>query len=285
MRPQIPQHDMINAAPTPPRSYPGFQPSGPMPAAFAQLEMNLHHHIETCFGSLSRLVTDKHDRIMDQIIRRLENLEEVVGKGQKSGKGDIKEIKKDISILKAAMKDSVKGSDAVKDLTKKLGEKIGKLEKKIEDCGSKCQHTSPNTIGSELERPRVQQAASAHRRAESAHAPENPVQRQPYQSGASHSSSGRHQSDNSSRVRSNTMSGGGQGSGPGSSRREYFEYLGAARSPAPDLRDHPAFSGVQQGYSQTYDANGVPVGLGVSDAAPFQPTSLSDGWYQRVYGP
>ena len=255
-----------------------------MPAALVQLEMNLHHHIETCFGSLSRLVTDKHDRIIDQTIRRLENLEEMVGKGQKSGRGDIKDIKKEISSLKAEMKDVVKGSDTVKDLTKALDEKIEKLEKKVDECGCKCQHASPDTNGSESEISRAQQSIHVHQRAESAHAPENPVQRHPYQSGAGHSTSGRHRSGNSSRARSNTMGGSGQGSAPGSSRREYFENLGLARSPAPDLRDHPAFAGTQQGYGRAYDANGMRVGLGVSDAAPFESTSLNHGWYQRAYG-
>jgi len=104
--------------------------------------------------------------------------------------------------------------------------------------------------------------------------------------GANHSASARHQSGNSSKGRrSNTTSGGGAGSAAGSSRREYFTGLGASRGPVPDVREHPAYSGGQQGYELAYDSNGMPVGLGVSDTTIFQVPSFSEGWYQRLYGP
>ncbi len=285
MRPQFAKPNMINAAPTPPRSHPDFQPSGPMPAALAQLELSLHHHIESCFGSLSRLVTDKYDRVMDQVIRRLENLEEMVGKGQKIGRGDIKDVKKDISSLKGEVKDVVKGSDAIKDLIKALDDKMDKLEKNFEENGCKYQHVAVDTNGSEPERPKTQQGATVRRGTGSANVSGNPEQPQPYQSGTSHSSSARHQSGHSSKERrSNTMSGGGQSSAPGSSRREYFAELEAARGPVPDINEHPAFTGVRQGYEHAYDPNGMLVGLGGSDAAAFQAPFFNDGWYQRVYG-
>ena len=284
-RPQYPNQNAINAAPTPPRSHPEFQPSKPMPASLSQLELALHHHIESCFGSLSRLVTDKHDRIMDQIIRRLENLEEIIGKGQKSGKGDIRDMKKDIGILKVDVKDVLKGSNEVKNLIKALDHKIGTLEKTVKEDGSKCQHVTADVNRNEPEKPAVQQRLPVHRRTESAHAPGNPEQLQRYQSGTSHSSSPRHQSGNSSKGRrSNTLSGEGRSSAGGSSRREYFAELGAARSPVPDLREHPAYSSGQQGYGQASDSNDMPGGMGGSDAALFQAPSFSEGWYQRVYG-
>ena len=280
MAAQGPEQGMINAAPTPPRSYPGFQPSAPMAAGFAQVELGLHHHMESCFGSVSRLIIDKQDRSTDQIIRTMENREEI-GKGQKIGK-DIRDIKKDVGVLKAEVKDSVKRSD-IKDLIKALNDKIALLEKKVENCGCKCQHASLDTSVSELEGSRAQQATHLHRRAERAQASENIMQRQPHQSVASRSSGERHQSGNNGRARSNIMSGGGQGSAPASSRKEYLENLGAGKGPAPDLRNHPAFADVQQRHRQAFDANGMPVGLGISDAASIQP-SLTQDWYQQSFG-
>ncbi len=277
---------MSNAAPTPPRSHPEFQPSGPMPAGLAHLELTLHHHIENCFGSLSRLVADKHDRVMDQTIRRLENLEETVTKGQKNGKGDVKDMKKEFSNLKAEVRNVIKGNDEIKDLIKALDEKIGKLEKKVEASGCKGQSVATDTTGHEAETSRAQKGDIVHRRTESAHNGGNPERLQQNQSGANHSASARHQSGNSSKGRrSNTTSGGGAGSAAGSSRREYFTELGASRGPVPDVREHPAYSGGQQGYDLAYDSNGMPVGLGVSDTTIFQAPSFSEGWYQRVYGP
>lgn len=257
-----------------------------MPAGLAHLELTLHHHIESCFGSLSRLVADKHDRVMDQTIRRLESLEEMVTKGQKSGKGDVKDMKKEFSNLKAEVRSVIKGNDAIKDLIEALNEKIGKLEKKVEEGGCKGPSVATDTTGNEAESSRAQKGDIVHRRTESAHNGGNPERLQQYQSGASHSTSPRHQSGNSSKGRrSNTMSGGGAGSAAGSSRREYFTELGASRGPVPDVREHPAYSGVQQGYGHVYDSNGMPVGLGGSDTTIFQAPSFSEGWYQRVYGP
>ena len=284
MLPQFPEPAMSNAAPSPPRSHPDYQPSGPMPAGLAQLELTLHHHIDSCFRSLSGLVTDKHDRMMDQTIRRLENLEESLLKGQKSGRGDIKDMKKDVSSLKAEVRDIAKGSDAIKDLIQALDVKIGKLEKTVEEGGFKYQTVAADTSGDQPENSRAQKSEVAHRRTGSAHTG-NPERHQQYHSGSNHPSSARHQSGNSSKGRrSNTMSGGGADSAAGSSRREYFAELGASRGPVPDVREHPAYAGGQQGFSPDYDSNGMPVGLGGSDGTVFQAPSFSEGWYQRVYG-
>lgn len=285
-------HGANNSVPTPPRSYPGFQPSGQIPNGLAHLELTLHHHIESCFGSLSRLTVDRHDRAMDQTIRRLDNLQEMVAKGLKSAKADGKDIRKEIGNLSMEFKENIKGSEEIRDLVKGLGEKIGKIEKQVEEGGCKCQHTAAEASGSDPEVPGGQQGNLANPRTSGSHGTSGQQERrQQYRSGASQSSSRRHQSQNSSRGRqSNGMSagtGGGRSSGAGSARREYFAELGATRGPMPDLREHPAYSGaqqVQQGYNgQAFDENGVPVEMGLPNDTIFPP-SFSEGWYQRVYG-
>ena len=69
--PSWPNHQNNNSVPSPPHNQHDYQRPGSMSAAMARLELTLHHHIDSTTASLSRLITDKHDRIMDQTIRRL----------------------------------------------------------------------------------------------------------------------------------------------------------------------------------------------------------------------
>ena len=253
----------------------------------ARLELTLHHHIDSTARSLSNLVTDKHDKVMDQTIRRLENLEETVSKGFRSLKADLKDIRKDVGDLKEESKDTLKSSDNIQDLFKGLDGKLEALEKGVIEHSCKCQLAVATRSPSEPEKERQQKVAS-HRRAESAHgAFEQGEQRPQYRSGASRSSNSARQSGKSEKVhRSNTVNSqiNIRTNLETDTRREYFAELGAARGPMPDLRDHPAYSGIQQGQDETYghDENGIP---SILNGLPFKHPSLSDGgWYQQAYG-
>ena len=276
-----------NSVPSPPHNQHDYQRPGSMSAAMARLELTLHHHIDSTAGSLSRLITDKHDRIMDQTIRRLDNIEEVVSKGFRNIKHDLKDIKWDIASLKGELKDVVTSSERSEDIIRRLDAKLEALEKGVEEHSCKCQlaATEPSPHMSDRER---QKGAASHRRTESAHgALCQGEHRQQYQSGASRSSNSARHSANSNRAhRSNT--GKSQPSNGMSeemdSRREYFAELGAARGPKPDLRDHPAFSGMQQAQGQicNHDQKGMP---SILNDLPYEPPSLSNGrWYQQAYG-
>lgn len=287
--PSWPNHHSSNSVPSPPHNQHDYQRPGSMSAAMARLELTLHHHMDSTAGSLSKLITDKHDKMIDQTIRRLENLEETVSKGFRNFKADFKDIKKDIGHLKEEFKDGVKSSDKVEDLIKGLDRKLEALENGVEEHGCKCQLAIAERSPSEPEGGR-QRVATSHRRTESANANgavSQGDQRQQYQSGASRSSTSARHSGNSYKVhRSNTVSSqlGNRMNEEMEKRREYFAELGAARGPMPDLRDHPAYSGVQQNQGQTYgqDQNGMPSILNV---LPYEHPSLSDGhWYQQAYG-
>ena len=82
-----------NSVPTPPHS--SYQPhSGPPSAELSRLELNMHHHIDTVFGSLTRLIINKQDQAVDQTIRRIEKLEKRVDKALKL----MKEMKESLEI-------------------------------------------------------------------------------------------------------------------------------------------------------------------------------------------
>ena len=88
----------MNAVPSPPANQHDFQRAGSVSVALTQIELTVHHHIDTAFSSLSRLIIDKHDRMMDQTLHRLESLEDVVSKGLRAVKGEIKDVSKASSV-------------------------------------------------------------------------------------------------------------------------------------------------------------------------------------------
>ena len=282
--PSWPNHHSSNSVPSPPHNQLDYQRPGSMSAAIARLELTLHHHIDRTAGSLSRLISDKHDGTMDQIIRRLENIEEIVSKGFRSFKADFKDIRKDIDGLKGELEGVIEGSSRAQDFFKGLNGKLEALEKGVKEHSCQCLQATAERSPSVAEIDR-QQEAVLHGWTESARGDlgQN-EQRQQHRSGTSRSSNSAHHSGNSNRAHRSTTSK----SQPGNkmvdemdSRREYFAELGAARGPMPDLRDHPAFSGMQQAQGQMngHDQDVILNGL------PYEHPSLSDGrWYQQAYG-
>ena len=283
--PRWPHHHSINSVPSPPQNQYDFQRSGSVPAALAQIELTVHHHLDTVFSSLSRLITDKHDRMMDQTIRCLENLEDTVSKGLNAIKGEVKDIRKDVGNLRGVLEDGISGNNRTIELIKGLEEKLQALDKHIEEHARKHEYNSREQSASEPDFDRHQRALS-HRLTESAHgAFGQGEQRQKYGSGASCSSNSAHQSGTSSRYhRSNTISSqpGNGMSDERSVRREYFAELGAARGAVPDLRNHPAYAGTPQGQGLGNGQNGVPA---PPNGLPLRNPSLGVGeWYQQAYG-
>ncbi len=285
--PSWPNHQSNNSVPSPPHNQHDYQRPGSTSAAMARLELTLHHHIDSTAGSLSRLITDKHDRIMDQTIRRLENIEETVIKGFRDLKADLKDVRKDVDGLRGEVKDTMESSKKVQGFLHMLDGKLEALEKGVEEHSCKCQLAAADRSPSMPESAHEQESA-LHRRTESAHgALGQGEQRQQYRSGASRSSTSARQSGNSNRPRRSNTSNiqpRNRTSDELDTRREYFAELGAARGPMPDLRDHPAFSGMQQAQGQIYSHDQDAMSS-VLDGLPYVPPSLGDGhWYQQAYG-
>ena len=70
---------------------------GPPSAELSRLELNMHHHIDTAFGSLTRLMINKQDQTVDQIVRRIEAIEAKVEKSVKL----LKEVKEMVDMSRA----------------------------------------------------------------------------------------------------------------------------------------------------------------------------------------
>ncbi|KAI4107207.1 MAG: hypothetical protein L6R37_001784 [Teloschistes peruensis] len=277
--PRFPMHGRNNSVPPPPTTDPDFQPSGPLPPGLKQMELNLHHHIESCFGSLMRLTTNNTDRAIDKVVRRVDDLQELVEKGFKNLRSELKEMRKEVSTIRRDNLNASKASESLQDSIDLLGTKLDQVDQKINNMESHDQHGAVEASENERVVSSVysQGQNSPLRRLEPLRtsAMSRQEQRQPYASGTTHASANTHGAISiGGRGRRSTISSGSaarrndEGSMP---RREMvITQLGQVTGPVPDIREHPAYRGVIEGYVQSSPIYHTP--------------NYSEIWYQQAYG-
>lgn len=285
-----PDYHTNNSVPSPPHTQQDYQRPSAVPAGMAQLDLKLHHHIDTAFNALSRLVADKHDRGLDQIVRRIENLDHDFNRGFKNIRFEIQNFKKDVGNLQDSFRDIRKSSDDIMKLIGGLEEKLEGIEKKrISEQSCTCQSLHNEQRSSQQNNDRQQYRLATHRRTESAHgALGHGEQRPQYHGAASRSSSKGRPSETTGRChRSSTLSsqiGIGVSDAEGSSKEDNVEHR-STKNHMPDLRDHPAYAHHHRGAGLVYDSDGLPLGLAVSNGIPYaSQTLVNGGWYQQAYG-
>lgn len=264
----------------------GLQPP-PVQAGLAHMEMTLHHHIENCFSGLTRLVTDKHDRTVNQVVLRLESLEERLERRSKKMEADLEEMKGDLEEMKKEItsrheessQECLKGFNSVRELVRGVDYKMGSLEKKVEECSctSRYQRANGELSGCRAEfdlSPRRPNQSPKHRRTESAQATFPAQESSPLRSFplGSHATCGTKKNSRSSDGKSDYSSSQGRHSNSTSisarssndrcaSRREFFADLVAARGqqqPPPDLSQHPAYNQSQSSTSRARQLTPIP---------------------------
>lgn len=244
---------------------------------------------------LSRSITDRDDRVIDQTIRRLDGLEDKLSSGFRDLKNDILDLNRQMRNLQEDVNEVKKRETDSVELVKSMDDKMQRLEKDFSEHACKCQQGAAEQSEHESDR-RHRSETTAHavpRRTESAHPTIGQNEpSHPYRSSAGRASNSARMSGASSRRdRSNTVSSQQQASSrlsdERSNRREYFAELGAARGPVPDIREHPAFAEMQPAQGQGYgysglDHNHIPK---LVAGLPYENPNLSDGrWYQQAYG-
>lgn len=283
------------------------------------LELNIHHHIDTCFGSLSRLITDKIDQCSDQLLRRIEDGEHRLERSLKSAKADIKNIENGTHTVQDSVGELQERSDrtisSIQDLhinvdnissrLEKFDDDVGKLQSGLaasatasgdHDKGFSSVEQKIRELGEKVDR-LVESIGSDYpangpwpRRSQSTSQPSSASygQRQHFPSGTGQASAGQRNSNASSRGRRSNTSAGGVASTASdgrNTRREFFAEIGSSMGAAPDLRQHPAFLATQQNH--VYDPNGHPLNV-ASDGSMYQLPSFAgggpNGWYQQAYG-
>ena len=309
-----------NSVPPPPPTYHGYQPtSRPLPPELSMFELNIHHHIDACFGSLSRLTTDKIDQCSDQLLRRIEDGEHRLERSLKSMKADIKNIQNDTHAVQDSMSGIFERSDrtlsSIQNLHINVDKICSRMEKSDDDlaklqsglaASSTASSNHEKALSSLEQKVRefeekvdrlVENKASDYpsngpspRRSQSTSQPSSASygQRQHFPSGTGQPTTGQRNSNASSRGRRSNTSAGGVASTTSDGRnprREFFAEIGSSMGAAPDLRQHPAFLSAQQNH--VYDPNGHPMGV-ASDGSIYQLPSFAgggpNGWYQQAYG-
>ena len=272
-----------------------------------RIERGLHYHLDQSFASLSRLITDKSDKVVDQVLRHLDHSDDKMERATKVIKGEIREFKKDAITRHREIKEGLKAVDGIPqqlttvldtlkelgikidalpqqlstvlDTLKELGIKIDALEKKMDE---------ESDSGSEREMVVRQPDESMRRRTESAHATlahNEHRRRRP-----SHTSNGLRQGRQVSRGRQNSMDDeGGSGARRHGGRRihgPHYTHVGVAlRGEPPDIRQHPAYRQEQgQPPEHSQGASRAAVEFPVRSTS-YQASSLQNGgWYHQAYG-
>ena len=264
-------HHTTNSVPPPPLNEQEYQRPDSLVAGLSQLDRTIHHHLDQAFNGLSRLIIEKHDRVIDQVLRNLDDIGDVLAKNHKAIKSDLKGINNGMRKLQTASSEVSVSNHAAQDQIKLLEDATSKIGKSLDD---QLRHFQYIADLSDERQPR----SSAGRRAESAHgvlatgANGRAVARESYERGGSKV---RHSKTSVRSHRSNTSNSGmteskGAKLGPG-------QY--SLRGP-PDMREHPAYAGIPHPLQNMVDQNGDAI-LG---ATTYGSQSLGDhGWYQQAY--
>ncbi|KAL8991732.1 MAG: hypothetical protein Q9169_007702 [Polycauliona sp. 2 TL-2023] len=270
--PRFTSHVRNNSVPPPPSSYPGFQPPGLLPAGLAQMELNLHHHIESCFGSLMRLMTDNTDRTIDKLVRRAEESQESMEKGLKALKSEMKDLRKEVNGMRRELSSAFQADEQTKEGMGLMGRKLKSLDERMGEIGTCLERFAVSASDNEREEHSTwpQDSASPRRRSKSTQASASSRQeyRQAYASGTTSGSASTQQSVVSShgqRSIAASSRAATRRSGERSGRKE-----GSTDGPGPDIRDHPAYRGVVEGPGPSHAVSPTP--------------DYGEIWYQQAYG-
>lgn len=284
-----------NVAPTPPRSYPGFQQSGPMSAELSQLETKVHDHIDNSINGLAGSLTDKLDRLGDQLAFRSDSFKEnfVTGVG-KNLKHDIKDMKKDnaarnrdlktvvkdISVIKEDMKEGFndikegikEGFDGIGEVLRAVSIKLSALEERFEEGIGQLQLMDAETTSYDADR------QAPPRRTESADASFGRGEQHIQPRGIQSSTGGRH----SSRGRRQMNDGLIPPTDPDAKRQFFIEMTNMAGAP-PDIAQHPAYRGMPHGRSLS-TSQGPQAAAAASrnkENAPVAPPNYRKDWWKH----
>ena len=278
-------HHTTNSVPSPPQSQQDYQRQGDLAASLSQLDLTIHHHLDSAFGSLARLIADKHDRLLDHVLRRLDDVDDRLEKAFKGTRGEIRDVSNELACVKGALNNFNQNHEDVKEAMQGIEAKIGALRIfHDQNMGDPRLSVSVPTGGNNADEGQPQQPRTdTDDGAVGADKKGSPFKR-------------RH-SRKTSKARSNKTSQQSQppqakGSQPANAINEavaaaqaYPPAFGVHRGPAPDIRGHPAYSGPFTAAPQMYEQHGVPIAKFAE--RPSYPSQRIDSgnWYQKAYGP
>ena len=251
--------------------------------------MTLHHHIDSIFTSLSRQITDKHDRVLDRVLIRIDNVEERLSKDVKGIKSEMNSVRKELDKMRASAVQNPTGYETIIDALQTFDGKLDALEGHVDQikCKGHIQFADPNIGETNGQRHRHQppphHIRSAHGSVDGSSSSGDRLYRLQHRNETVASSR------SPSRSRHSGNSNGSELKGPRSraasvsgwqadeARMEVDRGMGRGKMGGPDLRDHPA-------YQQQKDVGRMDRSLTLEgETLPKQALS-EEGWYQQAYG-
>lgn len=248
-----------------------------MVTGLAQLELTLHHHMDSCFGSLSRLIIDKNDSTSDQMIRRFEALDDNVEQGIRDLNGSASGLKKDINSLINATKDVMRRLWVMQEHSRELELRLELLEKAARGGNTRYDSYASTTSVREPRTMSPQPSQSVHRRTGSAIEPS--IRDESLNEG--------HPSVYGSRgFRSYTTSSAGPEVGEVRKvKKQLYTEPGAAKGPPPDLDDHTAVMEYEPPSTKNEDVRRmIEAGLNDPEGQIYSRGYRDGGWYESLYG-
>lgn len=284
--PYWPNHT-TNSVPSPPHSQQDYQRQGDLAASLSQLDLTIHHHLDTAFGSLARLMTDKHDRLLDHILRRLDDMDDRLEKAFKGTRDEIRDVSNDLARVKGALNNFSQNHEDVKEAMQGMEAKIETLRKfHGQDVGD-LRLSVPVPTGDDSASEGQPQLCQQPRTESNIGAVGADKKGSPFKRRHSRKTS-KARSNKTSQQNPAPNSNGGQSAKAINEAvtvaQAYPPDFGVLRGPAPDIRGHPAYAGPFATAPQMYEQHGVPIAKHAE--GPSYPSQRIDSgnWYQKAYG-
>ena len=314
-------NDRTNSVPAPPTGFAGYEPNIPMSPELTYVEAKLHFHIDTCYEALRRLIISKNDKVIDEVIKRTEKVEERVDKSFRGTSRHFHEVQEEVkqTVSRATKDNGPKSQETVV--------KLGNMEDRMNSVGSEIQHVGNNVaqlkdrvanlqdrvanlgdqmtgltmqVNGALSVPRITSTGSSgsaymSTRGESVQSLGNigrargtSFQRR---EGTTTLSTPRRSTSNQQqglrRLNTNSIdTSEGRRSQYADIRRDQFQEFGRTFGPEPDITMHPAYALTQQGFPSADSTSSAQVSPSRDDESSVvfpKPSYKNGGWYEHAH--
>ena len=314
-------NDRTNSVPAPPTGFAGYEPNIPVSPELTYVEAKLHFHIDTCYEALRRLIISKNDRVIDEVIKRTEKVEERVDKSFRGTSRHFHEVQEEVKqTMGRATKDN--GPNSQETLVR-----LGNMEDRMNSVGNEIQHVGNNVtqlkdrvanlqdrvanlgdqmtgltmqVNGALSVPRITSTGSSGSayvptRGESVQSLGNigrargtSFQRR---EGSATPSTPRRSTSNQQqglrRLNTNPIDASeGRRSQYADIRRDQFQEFGRTFGPEPDITMHPAYAMNQQGFPSADSTSSAQVSPSRDDESSVmfpRPSYTNGGWYEHAH--
>ena len=310
-----------NSVPPPPTGT-NYQPTTPLSDELGFVEKKLHFHVDTIYQALRRLIIDGNDKVIDEVIKRTEKIEERVDKSFRGTSRHFHEVQEEVkqtlnrhmreihpfiptsqqtlarmNNMEDKMEDKMEGlGNGVQNIGNNMSllkDRISNLQDRVANLGDQMRGLTMQVNGA-LSTPRIASAGSSGSAYYSNRRESNQSQQGgPQQGGRARGGSQRREGPPVPTTP--RRSTGSQQRGlrrfnntsidTSDSRRGQYEDFGRTHVPEPDITMHPAYATNQQELGSTSPAKstGIPQDEENDDALFPKPQFSNGSWFTHAH--